>query len=740
MKFPSFIQPDSKDCGPACLKIISKYYDKLITISYLRALSETARGGTSLANLADAAEKIGFKSIGVKVDLDTILDRAPLPCIVFWRNSHFVVLYKITKKRAYISDPAYGLISYSINDFLSGWIGNNSQGNTKEGIALLLEPLPKFFDTKFDSPESKEIVNGFTFLYRYFSPYKKLFAQLVLGLFLGSLLQLIVPFLFQAVVDVGVNGRNIGLLYLILAGQLSLFLGRITIENIRSWVLLHFSTRVNVTLISDFFIKLMNLPIRFFDSKLTGDLLQRIIDHEKIEQFLTSSTLNTLFSLLNILTFGVVLAYYSMKIFLVYAAGAILYIAWILFFLKKRRELNYKRFHHSTDEQNKILEIINGMQEIKLNNSEKRKRWEWEFIQAKLFRVSLANLSLIQKQNIGSSFINELVTILITFISATSVISGALTLGTMISIQYIIGQLNVPLSQFVNFILSAQDAKVSLERLNEIHSKENEENPEDFRLTDISLSQDIHIINLEYKYSSVADPVLRNLNLVIPANKTTAIVGHSGSGKTTLLKLLMKFYEPTMGQIKLGLTPLPQISQRAYRKHCGVVMQEGFIFNDTIANNIAIGDDDVDKEKLYRACEVANILELIEGLPLGFNTRIGQDGVGLSVGEKQRILIARVVYKSPTLICFDEATSSLDANNEKIIVNNLNTFLKNKTAIVIAHRLSTVKNADQIVVLEKGTIVEIGTHDELLNRGGVYFNLVKNQLALEKIEFVNNNN
>jgi len=721
-------QIDEKDCGPTCLKIIAKNYNKTISVQQLRKLSETTRIGSSLLGLSNAAEKIGFHTIGIKTTAEE-LKEVPLPCVLHWNKHHFVVLYAVKKSTYYISDPAHGLLKYKEEELIKHWIGNNATIETQEGVALLLEPTPKFYDADFES-ENKTL--GFNFLSRYLFKYKQFLWQLVIGLLAASLLQLFLPFLTQSVVDVGIKNQDIHFIYLILFAQLALFIGRTSIEVIRSWILLHLSTRINISLVSDFFIKLMNLPIAFFDTRMTGDILQRINDHKRIESILTTSSLSVLFSMVNLFIYSIVLGYYSMQIFSIFVLGSVLYFAWIIIFLKKRRDLDYKRFSQVSAEQSKVIELINGMQEIKLHNAEKQKRWSWEFLQARLFKISIKGLALEQYQSVGSNFINEVKNIFISILSAKLVIDGNITLGMMLAISYIVGQLNSPIAQLINFIRELQDAKISLERLSEIHNKKDEEGLGDEKITNISKDADINLEKVTFRYTGSSAEVLKDLDLTIPANKITAIVGVSGSGKTTLMKLLLKFYDPNEGKIKLGNYELKNISQSVWRNECGVVMQEGYIFNDTIANNIAVGVDYVDKKKLAHAVDVANIQEFIEGLPLSYNTQIGMEGVGLSTGQKQRLLIARAVYKNPSFLFFDEATSALDANNEKVIMEKLNTFFEDKTVLVIAHRLSTVRNAHQIVVLGDGKVVEVGNHDELIKLKGSYYHLVKNQLELGK--------
>jgi ATP-binding cassette subfamily B protein len=583
--FPFYKQPDTKDCGPTCLRIIAKYYGKIIELQQIRNLSETTREGSSLLGLSDAAEALGFRTLGIKISFETLQNESPLPCIVHWNSHHFVVVYKIKNNSIYISDPSHGLITYSREDFIKFWIGINAHEKTEEGIALLLEPTPDFHKNEWDTENSKK---SFGYLTKYLFRYKGLVTQLIVGLAAASLFSLLFPFLTQSIVDIGIQTQDLNFIYLMLFAQLMLFAGQTSIEVLRSWIMLHLSTRIHISLVSDFFIKLMKLPISYFDSRMTGDIMQRIGDNHRIEQLLTGSSLNVMFSLVNLVVFSFVLAFYNIQLFLVFLIGSVIYLLWIVFFLKKRKELDYKRFSQVASEQSKVMELINGMQEIKMHNAEKQKRWGWEFVQIRLFKVSMQSLTLEQWQSVGSNFINHLKDLLITFFSATLVVKGDLTLGMMLSVQYIIGQLNSPLMQMVEFIRSLQDAKISLERLGEIHDKEDEEDVLNPKIQDLQHS-DITIKNLSFRYTGNPNYVLENLNLHIPKQKTTAIVGTSGSGKTTLLKLMMKFYEPNNGEITLGNTKFDNISPSAWRSNCGVVMQEGFIFNDTIANNIAVG-------------------------------------------------------------------------------------------------------------------------------------------------------
>ncbi|MFM9908542.1 MAG: peptidase domain-containing ABC transporter [Chitinophagaceae bacterium] len=812
MRFTLYKQPDSMDCGPTCLRMVAKYYNRAISLQYIREKTQIGKEGVNLLGISEAAETIGFRTQSVKLNYASLIKDAVLPAILHWNQNHFIVLYKVKQKSFFrrkeiliIADPAKGLINYTPTEFVQHWISNKENGE-EEGIALLLEPTPAFyaFDDDSEAPLSArrgaggEAAFSFKNIFSYITPYKKLVFQLFVGLGVASLLQLFLPFLTQSVVDTGINTANIHFVYIVLLAQLALFAGRLAVEFVRSWILLHISTRINLSILTDFLIKLMKLPVGFFDSKKTGDIMQRMNDHSRIESFLTGSSLNVLFSLLNLVIFSVVLAIFNVYIFGVFAIASVLYAVWVILFLKKRKQLDYKRFDIAAKEQSAVIQLVQGMQEIKLNGVERPMRWSWERLQARLFKLSMRGLSLNQWQQAGAFFINEGKNILITFLSAKAVIDGQMTLGAMLAVQYIIGQLNSPIEQMIGFVQSWQNAKISMDRLNEIHTMEDEEPsyktflqelpasfarqlvggksaivgaddstikystelyPSSELLSELiispepvlSLSQHacIDFRNVSFTYAGAGnEPVLRNINLQIPKGKTTAIVGVSGSGKTTLLKLLLKFYEPQRGEISLSAansplslrrgaggevgaaTPLTTISHKRWRRHCGVVMQESFIFSDSIARNIAVGEDRPDINKLWHAVEIANIREFIESLPLGFNTNIGAEGNGISMGQKQRILIARAVYRDPDFIFFDEATNSLDANNETKIIQNLESFFKGRTVVIVAHRLSTVKHADQIVVLNQGCINEKGAHQELVNLKGEYYTLVKNQLEL----------
>lgn len=724
---PYYPQHDAMDCGPTCLRMVAAFYGKRYSLEGLREKSFITREGVSMLGISEAAEKIGFRSICVQVGYEK-LQEAPLPCIIHWNQQHFVVVYKLNDKHVWVADPGAGKLKYTKEEFCNCWL--SSRKNEEDtGVALLLEPTPEFYTIEDEGDEVNR--KGFSFLYSYLRPYRGLVGQLLLGLLLGSMIQLMLPFLTQSVVDFGINNQNLGFIYLVLIAQLMLSFSSSAVDFIRGWILLHLGTRINIALISDFLIKLMKMPISYFDSKMTGDILQRINDHKRIQDFLTGSSLSVIFSVFNIIIFGIVLLVYSGMIFLIFMGGSALYVAYVWLFMKKRAELDHKRFAQQSANQSTVVQLVNGMQEIKLSACEQQKRWEWERIQAKLFKVNIKSLALRQYQDSGAVLINQSKNLLITALVASLVVKGEMTLGMMLSVQYIIGQLNSPVNELIAFARDMQDARLSMDRLSEVRDKPDEEDPTRELLREIPEGKEIRLQNLNFKYDPLSEyPTLDDINLVIPPGMQTAIVGMSGSGKTTLVKLLLGFYPPASGDIFIGDTPLGSYSIREWRKRCGVVMQDGFIFSDSIAGNIAPGVEHIDKKRLRHAAEVANIHDFIEELPLAYNTKIGQEGHGLSQGQKQRILIARAVYKDPEFIFFDEATNALDANNERTIMNNLQTFFNGRTSVVVAHRLSTVRNAEQIIVIEQGRIAETGTHEALIALEGRYYKLVKNQLEL----------
>lgn len=724
-KYPFFKQLDKMDCGPACLRMICKYHGKDFPFEFIRRQCHVSKSGVSILQLSEGANNLGLKSLYAKIGLED-LRNSSFPCIVHWMNSHFIVVYKMTMKTVTVGDPAIGILKYSTEDFLRRWI---YKVNDPYGIVLFLEPSPKLYS---ESVDIKPAI-GFHFFYNYLRPFKNYYWQLLLGMTVSLSLTFIFPFLTQSVIDVGINNKNLGFIQLILIAQVVLTFSSSVVSFIQNWIFLHIGARVNIAVISDYLIKLLKLPISYFDSKMTGDILQRISDHTRVQAFISNNTLNSLFSFVNLIVFSIVMAYYSLQIFTIFMAFSILYSFWVVLFLKKRKEFDYKFFEKTALRQNTLIQLIHGIKDIKLNNYENKKRWDWERIQVQTFKINVQQLIINQYQQAGAIFIDLTKNLIVSYLAAKLVIAGEMTLGMMLSMQYILGQLNAPISQFIGFINSYQDSKISLERIGEIHACENEENINELSYSEIPSNKTIRFENVSFSFTGASDQnVLKDINLTIPQNKITAIVGASGSGKTTILKLLLKFYSTYKGNIYIGHTELKNIRATEWRKICGSVMQDNYIFSDTIAENIAMGDQHISLEKLSAAAHAANINEFIEGLPHGYNTKIGADGVGVSQGQKQRMLIARAVYKGPEIIFLDEATNSLDAKNESEIINKLTDAFYGKTVVIVAHRLSTIRYADNILVFENGKIVESGSHDSLLNEKGKYYELITKQTDIYK--------
>lgn len=736
--FPHYTQLDLMDCGPTCLRMIAKFYGRSFSLQFLREQCFITRLGVSMLGISDAAEHIGFRTMYVRSDFDHLVKEAPLPCILHWNQNHFVVCYDIKRQKNFLSnrcqykiriaDPMGEKYEMDETEFKRCWISTRSNGK-ETGTVLLLTPTPEFYEYEFDDDKKGK---GFRYFFSYLVPHKTQFFQLMIGMLIGTILSLIAPFLTQSIVDQGIGNNDLDFITLVLIAQVIICVTSMLVGFIQSWISLYVNAQINISLISDFLSKLMKLPLRFFDTKNIGDILQRIGDHDRIEDFLTGSSLTTLFSLANFFIFGGIMAYYNMEILTIFLIGNVFYVAWILLFMRYRRKLDYRRFAQASAEQGNLFGLITCMQDIKLNNCEHQQRWKWERIQIKLFKIGVQGVTLGQIQAVGSLFFSQITYVSISYISAKLVVNGEITLGMMMAISYIIGQLSGPIGQFLGLTHSLQDAKISLERLNEIHNKEDEDENISDKMAELPTSRNICFKNVSFSYSgSERDYVLDNLSLEIPQNKVTAIVGVSGSGKTTIVKLLLGFYTIQKGEISVGEILLDSINPHLWRQKVGAVLQESTLFSDTIAYNIAPGEEEIDKKRLAYAAQLANIKDFIDSLPLKYNTKIGMEGSGVSQGQRQRLLIARAIYKNPDFMLLDEATNSLDSINEKTIINNLSQVFENKTVVIIAHRLSTVKNADNIIVLDKGRIIEEGNHRELIEKKGVYYDLIRNQLELD---------
>lgn len=724
MRFPSYIQYNAKDCGPTCLRIISKYYGEAMSLSFLRKQCQVYREGVSLSSLNDAAQKIGFKTSIRKISWEALKNQVKQPCIIHLRQNHYVVLYKITSKYIFISDPAIGLLKYKEEKFLNMWLDND----TDCGIVLFLEPTCAFYNRP-KKESNTDLCYQLKKIKSYLSPYKCNFIGVFISVIVVCAFSIVMPYLAQAVVDKGVKSKDVSLILLILVAQVMIVVGQTFANIVRNKLTLKISTNINISIISDFLVKLMGLPVSFFETISIGDVIQRIRDCDRVQILFTNTIVSMVISIISVIIYSVIIGNYNLNIFLVFIIGSILYVIWILTFLRYRRKLDYLRFQESSISQNNIVEIVDALYEIKLNNIERIKINEWKRTQQKLYQISQKRLDVAHLQEAGGIFIDQLKNVSMSFFAAYSVIEGNMTLGMMIAIQYIMGQLNSPIIQFIQFIQSLQDSKIAMERIEEIYEERNEDNNNLF--VDIPIGRDIRIENVSFHYPGAKNDTLSNINFIIPFGKTTAIVGPSGSGKTTLLKLLLKFYLPETGSIYLGNINISDLDSAKWRKSCSVVLQNGYIFSGSIKENISVYNEEYDITQVYNAVKIASIDEFIESLPRKYDSIIGYNGIGLSSGQKQRLLIARAIYKNASYIFLDEATNSLDTKNEYNVVNSLNQYCKNRTLVVIAHRLSTVKNADQIVVLDAGKVVEVGTHKSLIQKQGVYYNLVKNQLELD---------
>lgn len=721
--FPFYQQHDEMDCGATCLRMVARYYGRYYSLESLRELTYMGKEGVSMLGISDAAELIGLHTFAAKVSFDQLKNEVPLPAIAHWKDNHFVVVYKVTAQHVWVADPGAGKFKFTKEEFLKHWL-NGSREVSDLGTLLMLETTPSFFERDGERVDK----SSFSYVLSYVRKYRSLISQIILGFVLGSVIHLVLPFLMKSIVDVGINNADHNFIYLAVISLLILYLSQAAVEYFRGWIVLHVGARVNISLISDFLIKLTKLPIKFFDSRMTGDLLQRISDHASVQRFLTSTSLISIFSLFNFVIFSIILFIWSPQVLTYFMLGTLIQVAWVYFFSQRRREVDYNRFDQASEIQSNLIELIDGMQEIKLHNAEKQKRWAWERIQSRLFRTEMKALRLNQLQRSGAQLINEAKNLIIIYIVATNVVDGEMSLGMLVAIQYIIGQLNNPLNQFAEFNRALQDAKISLERMDEIHTKQDEEKPEE-KITILPEYGHLQLDRVGFKYPGpYSNMVLKEVTFQIPKGKTTAIVGTSGSGKTTILKLLLNFYQPTEGFIRLGDVSLNNIQSKLWRSKCGWVNQDGYIFNDTIAKNIGLGDEIIDKKRLLQAVKIANIQNFIESLPLGYNTRVGKEGLGLSQGQKQRLLIARMIYKQPDYIFLDEATTSLDSYSEMLILENLEEHFNQSTIVHVTHRISTVMNADHIIVMDSGEVVEQGTHKVLFASKGAYYHLLKNQI------------
>ncbi len=731
--FPVSRQLDMKDCGPACLVAVAQHYGKYYSLQFLRDKCGVSKEGVSFLDISTAAEDIGLRTISIRCTTEDLLTKIPLPAIVHWDNSHFVTVYKTKSKQTktgihgkfYVSDPAKGLVSYNDSEFSRKWLKKQE----KTGVLMALEPQVEFYQQAGETAGKKQTLRDFL---SYFKPYRKSFTNLMIVMLLVTILQALLPFISKAIIDVGIQTNDLDFINIVLIGNIAIVLSVLLCNIVRDWILLHITARVNIALISDYLIKLMRLPITFFENKMMGDILQRAQDHERIRSFVMNNSLNMIFSTLTFIIFGIIMLIYSKILFLIFLIGSVLYVAWVLAFFKIRQKLDWEYFELTAKNQSYWVEAVSSIQDIKINNYEKQKRWKWEDIQARLYKVNLRSLSINNTQNLGGQFIDTLKNLFITFYCAKAVIAGEMTFGVMISTQFIIGMLNAPVVQFIQFIVSFQFAQISFLRLNEIHQLEDEHASVGSNDMSLPVEKSLIVNNVSFQYSRNSPMVLKGIRLIVPEGKVTAIVGDSGSGKSTLLKLLLRLYKPSFGDIMIGNMNINNIGLRQWRDACGAVMQDGKIFNDTILNNIVLDDENTDYHRLKQAVDVANIAKDIEQLPLGYQTPMGEQGRGLSGGQKQRVLISRALYKNPDYLFFDEATNSLDSINEQKIVSALDNVFKGKTVVVIAHRLSTIRKADQIVVMDNGSIIEIGNHSSLIERGGKYFQLLEAQFGAER--------
>lgn len=733
MKYRVIMQHDSMQCGAACLLSVCHFYGRSgMSLEQMTEMCGVGRDGVSIYDLNKAARRLGFETLCAKLTLSDLLD-ITLPCILFWNASHFVVLFEARGGRYVIGDPALGVVERSEAEVSQAWLAADDDDGVLRGVVLGLSPTDDFSCGGDCGVQSLSLRKSLPSLWTYVRPHRWCIAQLAAGLAFGCVVQLILPFLSQAVVDVGVGLRDVGSLWTLVIAQMALMLGRAAAGFVRSWILLRIGTRVNIAMVSDFLAKLMRLPMTFFDKKLTGDILQRMGDYSRVRDFFTSQALDALFALSSVAVFAFVLGCYSLRLFAVFLVGSLAHAAWLSFFMRRRRVLDYELFRRQALCSNKTLECVSSLHEVKLQGCGARRRAEWEASQEALVSTQAQSLALSQRQEAGSVVIAEGKNIVMTLCSATAVMSGDMTMGMMLATQFIAGQLVSPIERLTRFAYAAQDVRVSLERILSVSRMPDEDDGRNASPVDVDwrLGVEFRHVSFAYSPSECGHPAVDDVSLYFPSGKVTAIVGASGSGKSTLIKLLLGFFEPQEGDVSVGGVELSSLPMEWWRGQCGIVMQDGVIFSDSVARNIAMADDEPDMRRVREAARLACADGFISDLHAAFETKIGAEGQQLSKGQAQRILLARAVYRNPSLLILDEATNSLDTVSERRIVDNLASFCAGRTTIVIAHRLSTVRNADNIIVMSGGRVVERGTHNELAKLHGYYYELIKNQLDID---------
>lgn len=725
--FKHIFQTDSMDCGAACLCMIARHYGKNYSLEFFRKNAFIGKEGISMLGLSMAAEKAGMHSLCAKISIEQLANEIILPCILHWDNKHYVICHKVSGKKNltfHICDPAFGCMKVCQKELYRHWISGKFEGE-EVGVAMQIEPGINFHNKGIKKAPHKFSMKYFL---KYIMPHKWSILQLLLGALVLISLGYISPFISQAIVDIGILKKDLAFIILMVIAQIIINTSKTIIIFFQSWISLRMNTIINVNLVSNYLNKLSQMPMSFFESKTMGDILQRIGDHDRIKSFLMNDTINVIFSITTFIAFVVVLGIYNIHILSIFLLGNAVYVTWVLSFMKYRKELDNKAFHESALLQNNMVQFIQGMQEIKLNCIEREKCWEWEHLQARLYKISRKAMLLGQIQSAGSLIFSSTTGVVLSYITAQKVVTGEMTLGMMTSLSFILGQVAAPIGSFIGFAQRYQDAKISLERLADIHSQDDEHKEYEEKKSILPKDKNIILNKVSFSYSgNINNLVLKNISIQIPQNKITAIVGKSGCGKTTLIKLLQGLYKPLSGEIMIGDTVLENINKYVWRNHIGAVMQDGYIFSDSISKNITLHNE-VDIQKLESVLKAVNLNDFIQSLPHGYDTKIGNDGMQLSQGQRQRILLARILYRKPQVVFLDEATNALDTQNEFYIMNNIRELLYNHTIIIVAHRLSTIKKADNIIVIDNGEVIEQGTHERLLEQKGTYFQLINTQL------------